>query len=60
PDTNAGRAAYLAQMSQWNARWGENTRVTPESGHPVKPGTAAICLGECFSCGTHGHSSKNC
>ncbi|KIK19188.1 hypothetical protein PISMIDRAFT_108161, partial [Pisolithus microcarpus 441] len=27
---------------------------------PLRPGTATICLGECFQCGTHGHSSRTC
>lgn len=35
-------------------------RVTPETGYPLKPGTAAIASSECFNCGTHGHNSRNC
>ncbi|KAG1827698.1 hypothetical protein EV424DRAFT_1345369 [Suillus variegatus] len=42
PDTPAGHAAYATQIAQWNAKWGEYTRVTPETGYPLKPGTAAI------------------
>lgn len=60
PDTPAGHAAYATQIAQWNAKWGEYTRVTPETGYPLKPGTAAIASSECFNCGTHGHNSRNC
>jgi hypothetical protein len=59
-DTAAGRTAYAAQIAQWNAKWGENTRVTQETGYPLKPGTAAIASSECFACGTHGHNGRNC
>lgn len=60
PDTPAGHTAYAAQIAQWNAKWGEYTRVTPETGYPLKPGTATIASSECFNCGTHGHNSRNC
>jgi hypothetical protein len=60
PDNAAGQAAYAAQLAQWNTRWGENVRVTQETGYPLKPGTAAIALSECFACGVHGHNGRNC
>jgi hypothetical protein len=60
PDNATGQAAYAAQLLQWNMRWGENTRVTQETGYPLKPGTAAIASSECFACGTHGHNGRNC
>ncbi|KAG1841575.1 hypothetical protein F4604DRAFT_1939384 [Suillus subluteus] len=60
PDSPSGKAAYVNQLAQWNAKWGENTRVTHETGYPLKPGTAAISSGECFGCGTHGHNGRNC
>ncbi|KAG1847980.1 hypothetical protein C8R48DRAFT_604549 [Suillus tomentosus] len=60
PDSAAGKAAYRAQLAQWNARWGENARVTQETGYPLKPGTAAIASSECFACGTHGHNGRDC
>ncbi|KAG2338312.1 hypothetical protein BDR05DRAFT_893881 [Suillus weaverae] len=60
PDTPAGHAAHTSQVAQWNAKWGEHMRVTPETGYPLKPGTAAIASSECFNCGTHGHNSRNC
>jgi hypothetical protein len=60
PDSAAGKAAYRAQLAQWNTRWGENARVTQETGYPLKPGTAAIASSECFACGTHGHNGWDC
>jgi hypothetical protein len=60
PDTATGQMAYTAQLAQWNAKWGENTRVTQETGYPLKPGTAAVASSECFACGTHGHNGRNC
>ncbi|KAG0698802.1 hypothetical protein DFH29DRAFT_809868 [Suillus ampliporus] len=60
PDTPAGQAAYATQVAQWNSKWGEGTRVTHETGYPLKPGTAAIASSECFNCGMHGHNSRNC
>jgi hypothetical protein len=60
PDSLSGKTAYAHQIAQWNAKWGENTRVTHETGYPLRPGTAAISSGECFGCGTHGHNGRNC
>ncbi|KAG2074663.1 hypothetical protein BDR04DRAFT_1092869 [Suillus decipiens] len=60
PDDAIGHAAYAAQLTQWNTKWGESTRVTQETGYPLKPGTAAVASGECFACGTHGHDGQNC
>ncbi|KAG0696996.1 hypothetical protein DFH29DRAFT_782892, partial [Suillus ampliporus] len=55
PDTTTGQTAYATQLAQWNMKWGENTRVTQETGYPLRPGTATIASSECFTCGTHGH-----
>jgi hypothetical protein len=60
PDTSMSNAAHVVQIAQWNGKWGESTRVTHETGYPLKPGTATICSGECFVCRTHGHNSRNC
>lgn len=60
PDNVIGRTAYTAQLTQWNTKWGESTRVTQETGYPLKPSTAAIASSECFACGTHGHNGRNC
>ncbi|KAG1819819.1 uncharacterized protein BJ212DRAFT_1229853, partial [Suillus subaureus] len=55
PDTPAGNTAHTMQIAQWNMKWGENMRITHETGYLLKPGMATICSGECFACGTHGH-----
>ncbi|KAG0701843.1 hypothetical protein DFH29DRAFT_757317, partial [Suillus ampliporus] len=55
PDTAAGQVAYEEQVRQWNSRWGNNSRCTEHTPYPLMPGTAQICSGECFRCGTHGH-----
>ncbi|KIK13140.1 hypothetical protein PISMIDRAFT_119445, partial [Pisolithus microcarpus 441] len=34
--------------------------ITEHTPYPLRPGMAAICLGECFRCGSHGHGSRNC
>ncbi|KAG0704416.1 hypothetical protein DFH29DRAFT_802033 [Suillus ampliporus] len=60
PDNPSGHVAYTSQVAQWNAKWGENTRVTHETGYPLKPGTAIIASNECFGCGTHRRNSCNC
>ena len=60
PPTTTGRQAHQAQVTQWTAKHGENTRVTDLTPYPLTPGTASICSGECFKCGTHGHSGKQC
>ena len=35
-------------------------RISERVPYPLRPGTAEICSGECFRCGTHGHGSKFC
>ncbi|KAG2029984.1 hypothetical protein BDR03DRAFT_879469 [Suillus americanus] len=47
PDTPAGHMAHAAQIAQWNAKWGDNARVTHETGYPLKPGTATTAAIAC-------------
>ena len=54
-----GQKEYRAQLAAWTTKHGE-ARITDQTPYPLKPGTAAICLGECFCCGAHGHGSRNC
>ncbi|KAH7918390.1 hypothetical protein BV22DRAFT_1024671 [Leucogyrophana mollusca] len=59
PDDAAGRAAYAIQLRDWQTTYG-NTRVTENTPFPLLPGTAMICSEECFTCGCHGHKSRQC
>lgn len=59
-DTPSGRQAHQAQVTQWLTQHGEQTRVTESTPYPLTPGTATICSGECFKCGTHGHTGRTC
>ncbi|KIM54444.1 hypothetical protein SCLCIDRAFT_31061 [Scleroderma citrinum Foug A] len=55
-----GQKTYANQLTDWATKHGAFTRITEDTPYPLKPGTAMICSGECFHCGTHGHSSFKC
>jgi hypothetical protein len=60
PDTDAGQATYRCQLAQWSAIRAANDPVTRTTPVPLGPGTAAVCSGECYRCGTHSHRVALC
>jgi hypothetical protein len=59
-DTQNGQTAYKEQIHQWETKWGRGARCTKQSPYLLTPGTAQICSGGCFRCGTHGHIGPEC
>jgi hypothetical protein len=55
PDTQAGRQAHQAQQTEWMRTYGPNTKITDKTPYPLRPGTAPVNSGECFTCGQVGH-----
>ena len=51
----AGRQAHQAQQADWVRTYGYGTKVTEKTPYPLRPGTAPINSGECFTCGQLGH-----
>ncbi|KAG2125442.1 hypothetical protein DEU56DRAFT_759259 [Suillus clintonianus] len=60
PDTPAGFTAYEEQLKQWFTKYGQDGRVNENTQFPLRPGSAMICSGECFKCGSHGHIAGVC
>ena len=58
PDTEAGRQAHQAQQAEWAKTHGFNAIVTESTPYPLRPGTAPVCSGECFTCGFTGHMGR--
>ena len=55
PDTPPGRQAHQAQQAEWVKTFGYGTKVTEKTPYPLRPGTAPVNSGECFTCGFPGH-----
>lgn len=58
PDTEAGRQAYRAQQAEWVKTHGVNAYIIESTPYPLRPGTMAVGLGECFTCGFSGHLGR--
>ena len=55
PDTQSGRQAHQAQQAEWVKTFGYGTKITEKTPYPLRPGTAPLNSGECFTCGHPGH-----
>ena len=60
PNTDAGHTAYHMQLAEWDRKYGRDTKVTEETPYPLRPGTTAVCSGECWICGRVGHRRDQC
>lgn len=58
PDTEAGRKAHQAQQVDWMKTYGPGTRITESTPYPLRPGTAPVNTGECFTCSITGHLGR--
>ena len=55
PDNQPGRQAHQAQQAEWVKTYGYSTKVTEKTPYPLRPGTALVNSGECFTCGQPRH-----
>jgi hypothetical protein len=60
PNTAEGRTSYFEQLRTWKATHGENAPITIHTPFPLRPGTAPVCSGECYTCGKQGHRGTDC
>ncbi|PPQ72578.1 hypothetical protein CVT25_006547 [Psilocybe cyanescens] len=59
PNTAAGRAAYQAQVVEWNSK-NAGRPVNETRPFPLSPGTSPVASGECWRCGHEGHMGGAC
>ncbi|KIK21566.1 hypothetical protein PISMIDRAFT_103871, partial [Pisolithus microcarpus 441] len=50
-NTEAGRCMYEADVKTWHCNFGSEAYPSLERPYPLRPGTAPVGSGECFSCG---------
>ncbi|KAJ3898377.1 hypothetical protein F5879DRAFT_812691 [Lentinula edodes] len=55
PNTPEGVAAWKAELLEWASRHGVDGALSESTIVPLKPGTEAVCSGECFKCGGPRH-----
>ncbi|KAF8222019.1 hypothetical protein L208DRAFT_1426486 [Tricholoma matsutake] len=60
PNSQQGFETYAEQIRQWRRLYGDNARVSEDTGFPLTPGTAPPCLGKCYNCRLVGHDRRNC
>ncbi|TFY76463.1 hypothetical protein EWM64_g7551 [Hericium alpestre] len=61
PNTDAGIAAYHAQLAHFAATHGNRPYIDERLPVPLRPGTAPLRSGECFRCGIiTNHRAGNC
>jgi len=60
PSTAEGRTSYFEQLRTWKTVHGENAPITMHTPFPLRPGTAQVCSGECYTCGMQGHRGVDC
>jgi len=53
-------SAWMEQVRQWRAKYGDSGRVTKFSGFPLRPGGAPPGSSECYKCGKAGHTRAGC
>ncbi|KAJ3897703.1 hypothetical protein F5879DRAFT_786334, partial [Lentinula edodes] len=55
PNTPDRVAAWKAELLEWASRHGVDGVLSEVTIVPLKPGTEAVCSGECFRCGGNRH-----
>jgi hypothetical protein len=58
PDTEAGQQAHQAQQADWAKTYSLGTHVMESMPYPLRPGTAPVNSGECFTCRQIGHMGQ--
>jgi hypothetical protein len=60
PDTQDGKANYLAALNAWEAVYPPSREVDfTTAPYPLTPGTAPLGSRECYTCGIQGHITKD-
>ena len=60
-NTTGGHAAYTRALSDWNAKYGADTKADWHTwSKPLKPGTSPLGSSECYNCGIAGHGRSTC
>jgi hypothetical protein len=60
PSMAEGRTAYFEQLHTWKVAYSENATINMHTPFPLRPGTAPVCSGECYTCRMQGHRGADC